>query len=343
MADPDTLTDIQVKTEEGSRVYLIAINANSDLISRDNEISRSSIYDEITYFLNKKYPLSANYHFEKINGFILEPLVDGKHCLSSRTTFFPDSNDNKNEQDPKKIKRSITSVQKFYPEVLPEIKYIAETNETEIKQIEFPDITATWRIFGISVHPTKGFTVAKTQPEISVKGTIKHKVELEFVGTTSVKQDEMHKIKIIAMNSNPTYLQGTVFITAENGNLHNGKEVSMNNKKCINENKENKLQFDVHFTPQKSTVSFEFYISANSLNQIRLKATFTGEISTEASKLIDVNEHKELKKIVISNDLVEFDRFTFPELPENASSFATFAGIHGNILGPALFGLEEIW
>ncbi|XP_070504813.1 thioester-containing protein 1 allele S3-like [Chironomus tepperi] len=199
-AEPETPTDIQVKTEEGSRVYLIAINTKSALISRDNEISRTSIYDEITYYLNEKHPLPENYHFEKLNAFILEPLKNG-NTLSSRSGF----NDiDESVKQPQRDKRSLESVQKYYPELVPELKYTANTSEPHTKQLKFPDITATWRILGISVHPTKGLTVVKTQPEISVKGTIKHKVDLQLSGTTSIKTNEMHKITVIAENLNPS-------------------------------------------------------------------------------------------------------------------------------------------
>jgi len=333
------MVDIQVKTEKDSLVYLVAINANSPQINRDNEVSRSAIYDEITYYLNEKYPISPDYHFEKLNPFILEPLKNGTNCdLSSRSGIF----DDENEQDMQRTKRSIASVQKLYPEVLPEVKYIATTSEAQSVQLEIPDFTATWRIFGISVHPTKGFTVAKTQPEISVKGTVKHKLELELTGKTSIKQNEMHKITWTAVCVNPIDLGGTIWLTVENGYLHVGNEVSTGNKRCISQNKETQLKFDIHLTPQRNSMSGSFYISANSLKQIKLKASFNGQITAETFKLIDVEDSLELKTNVIDNKLIESAKFDLVGLPHNISLVATFVGIHGNLLGPALEGLDEI-
>ncbi|XP_070504760.1 thioester-containing protein 1 allele R1-like [Chironomus tepperi] len=343
-AEPETPTDIQVKTEEGSRVYLIAINTKSALISRDNEISRTSIYDEITYYLNEKHPLPENYHFEKLNAFILEPLKNG-NTLSSRSGF----NDiDEPVKQPQRDKRSLESVQKYYPELVPELKYTADTSEPHTKQIKFPDITATWRILGISVHPTKGLTVVKTQPEISVKGTIKHKVNLQLSGTTSIKTDEMHKITVIAENLNPSLtISGTIVITAVDGNLHTGNEIPQKGyKTCIDRRVVSGIQFPVTLTQQRPSISRHFYISAKSLEQIKLKATFNGQVAAETDKLIDVKDSKELKTSLISTRLVEDEPVSYIKVTEkevgDINTNPTFVGVHGNLLGPALFGLEEV-
>jgi len=156
------MVNIEVKTEKNSLVFIVAIDAISELFNGSNEISRTSIYDEIAYHINRKFANPPNYHFEKLNGFILEPLKTGSDCKSRR----------KNNKDAEELlensKTDITS-QKYFPETLFDVNFIA-TSEVNRVPIKIPDSTTKWRIYGISVHPSKGFTVSKTIPEISVKG-----------------------------------------------------------------------------------------------------------------------------------------------------------------------------
>jgi len=152
----------------------------------------------------------------------------------------------------------------------------------------------------------------------------------------------MHKITWTVVNLNPTEVRGTVWVTAENGYLHVGNEVNDGNKKCINQNKETQLKFDIHLTPQRSSMSGTFYISATSLKQIKLKSTFRGQITAETIKLIEVEDSSELKANVLDTKLIESARFDLIGIPDNTNSVATFVGIHGNLLGPALEGLEKI-
>jgi len=150
----------------------------------------------------------------------------------------------------------------------------------------------------------------------------------------------MHKITWTVVNLNPTEVRGTVWVTAENGYLHVGNEVNYGNKKCINQNKESRLKFPVNLTPQQNTMSGTFYISANSLKHIELRATFEGQITAETIKLIEVEDSSELKANVLDTKLIESARFDLLGIPDNTSSDATWTRIRGtrkNLVSKIIF------
>ncbi|XP_070504785.1 thioester-containing protein 1 allele R1-like [Chironomus tepperi] len=199
-AEPNRSIGITVKTEKDSQVFLIVTDVNSALFDHENEITRPAIYNELVYHLNKKFKLPQNYHFEKLNAFILNPATYGYDCNT------PQADDN----DPQPNSEIDRTSHKYFPTALKEIVYVASSSDPETVPITFPDTTTTWKIYGISVHPEKGFTVAKTQPEIAVKATRKiekiEKLRLEIKGDKSIIQDRAYDYYIVARNELKTKL-----------------------------------------------------------------------------------------------------------------------------------------
>ncbi|XP_070504853.1 thioester-containing protein 1 allele R1-like [Chironomus tepperi] len=340
-AEPNQLMNIEVKTEKDSQVFLIAIDANAELFNGDNGISRSSVYDEIAYYINKKFTNPSDYQFEKFNGFILEPLKNGISCKNGQKSSNNDEEIQENSARP-------ASSQKYFPATIPELNFIA-TADTQTVQMPIPDSTTKWKIYGISVHPTKGFTVAKTQPEISVKGSVKSGVKIDIDSPSTVGRDEVHQIKVTAKNMQQSHANGVVTLNIEDGMLLGDKMESKSwNTKCRKYfNGRLPLTYAVQFNPQKSIDTKYFNIAAKSENPIKITAKFesaTGK--SEAAVDVPVSASEKLQKEVVAVNLINLNQKTpnfILQLPNNASTVKTFVDVYGNLLGPALDGLENVF
>ncbi|XP_070504758.1 thioester-containing protein 1 allele R1-like [Chironomus tepperi] len=334
-AEPQKFVDITVKTEEDSQVFLIVTDVNAALFNHENEITRPAIYNELVYHLNKKFKPTSNYHFEKINVFILDPAKYGYDCNTPKD----DDNDNDDLQPRSEI--DMTS-HKYFPTALSEIIYTASSSNPQTVQMSFPDTTTTWKIYGISVHPEKGFTVAKTQPEIAVKATRKiEELRLEITGPMSIIQDEVRDYYIVATNELKTYRNLRVLVTIENG--HFIEEVPIGN--CRQHKKSTDLAFQLDFTPEIDVMHAPIQVTSHNAQPIRISAIIK-ERNAKANAIIEVlkNAKNSVKK-TMSNTLVDitgqYPRFEM-DLVNSDPSKKVYATIYGNILGPAVDGLEKI-
>lgn len=301
---PNEDPQIQVNTENNAFVFLSAIDQNSDLISRNNEISRADIYSELTYYINMKYPNSTRYHFDNLNAFILEPLVNGYSCGSGRKDLSL-----VNTMNAKGIDRQ------YFPEVLFEKK--VDSSEFQ----KFPSIPKSWRLFGVSVHPEKGFTVAKEQPIISVRSDFAVHIEAPSL----IKVNDLLKIKITASNFLDTKIDGEVTVEITSGSFM--QNIFAETPKIKTE----KISVE-----SKKISSLEFTISSEKIKPIKIKATFkvgSDEYSTE--KLIKVIPNK--IKTTLESFLLEKPVTKDLSITEDSTIV-----VYGNLLGPALNGLEAI-
>ncbi|CAG9810247.1 unnamed protein product [Chironomus riparius] len=329
------IVDITVKTEEGSQVFIIATDVNSALFSYENEISRISVYNELVYHLIKKFEPTSDYYFEKLNAFILDPLRNGSDCTFSSRSAVGDYDDVQQNTNIDKTPH------KYFPEALLEIAYVATTNENETIQIKFPDSTTTWKFYGISVHPEKGFTVAKTQPEVSVKAVQKvEKLQLMLRGPQSINQGEVHDLHIIVTNELRTNLKATVVVNIEDGFFI--KEVPFGNQNCREHKKSSYEEFELQFTPEKHAPYRTLRVTSNNEKSIKITATVTattGRAKDEASTEIQVRKNvNDLVKKSLRNELIDITNAN----PRFETILKTSATIYGNILGPAVDGLEKI-
>ncbi|XP_070504845.1 CD109 antigen-like isoform X2 [Chironomus tepperi] len=335
-AEPNRSIDITVKTTKDSRVFLIVTDVNSALFDHENEITRPAIYNELVYHLNKKFKLPPNYHFEKLNAFILNPATYGYDCNA------PQADDN----DPQPYSEIDRTSHKYFPTALTEIVYTASSSEPQTVPITFPDTTTTWKIYGISVHPEKGFTVAKTQPEIAVKEIEKmEKFKLEIRGPTSLIQNEVRDYYIVATNELKTKLNVWVSMTVENG--HFVKQVKYGNQNCRQHIESTQEAFKLFFKPQYDSIYKVLQVTSNTTQPIRISAIIRERnAKANATRTIEVQGSvKKLVKKTISNTLVDITSI-HPgfemALVNSDPSKKSFATVYGNILGPAVDGLETI-
>ncbi|KAL7011287.1 hypothetical protein ACKWTF_014215 [Chironomus riparius] len=335
-AEPNQMMNIEVKTEKDSQVFLVAVDANSELYNGDSGVSRLSVYNEIAYHLNRKFSNPSNYQFEKLNGFILEPHKNGQNCNSGQS---------KEDKELLESQSATASSQKYFPDTIPELSFIA-ASEIQTVQMKIPDSTTKWKIYGISVHPTKGFTVSKTNLEISVKQSVKSGVQIEIDSPSNIRQDETYRIQIITKNLQPSYLTGIVTLNIEDGTIFEVK--SEWNNKCLKYlPRKAPLTYNVQFTPQNSFNGQNFGISATSDKPVKITAKFESiKGKSEATTEVLVEAPEKIKTEAVKSDLIELNQ-KYPnfklELPSNAKSVKTFVDVHGNLLGPALDGLEKMF
>jgi len=294
-------------------VFLSAIDHNSAIIDRNNEISRSDIYNELTYYINMKFPNTSRYHFEKLNAFILEPLINGSNCRSSINHSDSDNNDKTSDD----VERDF----QYFPDVIFD-QIINSTSNVNVTKL--PSSLKTWRLFGVSVHPQKGFTVAKEQPQITVKSDFSVHIEAPSL----IRIGDILKIKVTASNFLQTKLDGSVIAEITNGKFMNGKAI--NPRKSITE--------QISLEPNEQIKSLEFFVSSNELKTMLIKATIkVGSDEYFTEKSIKIESYKTKIKLRSDSFLIESSMSKSIKFPKD-SVFV----VYGNLLGPALNGLETI-
>lgn len=325
-ASPNSETKIKIKTEPESYIYLSAIDNAAAIINLENEISRSKIYSELTYYLNKKFPNVPKYHFEKLNAFIIEPLKNGTGCgLSSRWGFGDEDNNDDYDGD-----NTDNDVHQYFPEV-PFEKMNTTALEDYDETIKLPSTSTSWRIFGISVHKEKGFTVAKVQSEIAVKSNILLQIE----APSEIRTTEVFEVKLTAFNYFDREVNGKIDFE-----LKNAVFVGLSGTKCIKFElgiQKPKIS-DQKLPPNGKLQVATFHVSTSTLESIMISATIkvdSSQYTTE--KIIKVSPNsKEKKKYSASSILLE----------ETEQSVFTTIGTqniaYGNLFGPAIDGLESI-
>jgi len=204
-----------MKTSEGAQVFLTATDQVTPQLIPYNEISRSEIYNELTYYLNYKFPNSSLHHFEKFNGFVLQP---GQPCGSGNVQDYKFESD---EED------QLLEDAKYFPRTWFDVSLDAISENVQHKA-NLPKSLSTWKYYGISVHPEKGFTVAKVQP----KTVVKNEIALQVKTPPKVSKDEVVWVEIGAINTLKDNTQSNIFVSIENGVIVKGQDEMKFNLKC---------------------------------------------------------------------------------------------------------------
>ncbi|XP_070504839.1 CD109 antigen-like [Chironomus tepperi] len=331
-AKPNEEITLNVDTEAGAQVFLTAIDSMSSLLKRDFELSRTYIYNELSYYLNKKFPGSqSRYHFEKINPFILEPLIYGKNCASSRRNIDYDDEDEGTDND----------IQGYFPKV----SYESTSSYNNVMKV--PNSLTTWKFYGISVHKTKGLTVLKTNPEVAVKNDVWCQIEVP----TLLHPNEIVKARVTAFNFQDSEKSGKIVVSIENGVFKHEFHDKNMDKNCLNFTiiSKNSLTFEEKLPADGKPLTVEFLISTlepNHNGPIKLRAKVTtDESSHESEKNIDVTESNLFRKIMHGSYLIESKngRKGFEETIQNDIGDKSSIIVHGNLLGPAVHGLENVF
>ncbi|CAH1733711.1 unnamed protein product [Chironomus riparius] len=301
---PNKEATIKFKTVQGSKVYLSASDINPLSINRDNEISRNDIYNELVYYLNLKYPNSSEYHFEKLNAFVLNPLLSGESCEDGTSKVLSyESND---------IKESSSSINdvKYFPDVWFDESYDAVSDDEHEISHKVPEALTTFRYFGISVHPKKGLTVAKVVP----KTTVKSEISIQLKSPTSVNNDEILWIDVAVYNTLFEAITSDFSVTLENGFFVDKSPRIEHNIKCLDFQPSNLRSVDISLNigDQKLSATKTLLIQPDGNGDIKItvKAT-TGTYNDEVTKVIKLKNKaspSDFESEVISEDIkVEVD------------------------------------
>lgn len=275
--------NLNIKTSKGAKVFLIASDQVSPLFTRDNEVSRADIYNELIYYLNFRFPNTSLYSFEKFNGFILQPLTEGQNC--GRESVRYTSYDLSEEVEP-------SSAAKYFPNIWFDESFLATSDAIKSVSVKLPNTLTTWIYYGISVHPTKGFTVAKVQPKTAVKADIAVKIKTP----SSAFNSEIVWVDVGVFNNLENNLRSTVFIELENGVFVDVTSKTEFNIKCykyIQTNlKDEKLNLDLPAFKKSATASFSIKSKGKGDLVVKVRAV-AGNYNDEETKSIKIDQQFE--------------------------------------------------
>ncbi|XP_070504793.1 uncharacterized protein [Chironomus tepperi] len=256
---PNEQINIDIKTAKGSKVFLTAIDQLSPQLIRDNEISKNDIYNELIYYLNYRFPNTSLYHFEKFNGFVLQPLTEKGTCDSNLARYEPDE-----------VDETSTDVD-YFPKVWLD-KSIDVTSDDSSVSINLPNTITTWRYYGLSMHPTKGLAVVKVQPTTTVKN--------EIVVMTKAPQyaykDEIFWVDVNVFNNHQDRLQARGSISLENAifvDKNINKRFNYECTKFIPSSNKYDIQKSLTLQPQKKTFVDKIPIESNGIGDIKVTVT----------------------------------------------------------------------
>ncbi|XP_070504781.1 thioester-containing protein 1 allele S1-like [Chironomus tepperi] len=207
LTKPNQQAKIQFKTTQGSKVYISAYDLNPLSLNRDNEISRNDVYNELAFYMNLRYPNSSEYHFEKSNAFILNPLNSEESCDAESTKVL--SYDTNNADTAPNSNNDI----KYFPDNWFDESYEAVSDDLQTINHKVPEALTTFKYFGISVHPNKGLTIAKAHNTT----TVKSEFSIQLKAPTSVYKEEILWINVAVFNTLFEAITSDVSVTIENG------------------------------------------------------------------------------------------------------------------------------
>ncbi|XP_070504794.1 uncharacterized protein [Chironomus tepperi] len=270
---PNELINIDIKTTKGSKVFLTAIDQLSPQLIRDNEISKMDIYNELIYYLNYRFPNTSLYHFEKFNGFVLQPLTEEGTCDSNLARYEPDEED------------ETSADVHYFPEVWLD-ESIDVTSDDSSVPINLPNTITTWRYYGLSMHPTKGLAVVKSQP----KTTVKNGIVFMIKAPQNAYKDEIIWVDVNVFNNVQDSLQARVSISLENATFvdkSSNRRFNYDCTKFIPSSNKYDIQKSITLQPQKKTFVDRIPIKSNGRGDIKVKVTAdAGSYKDEASKSI---------------------------------------------------------
>jgi len=222
--------------------------------------------------MNLKFPNASKYHFEKFNGLVFEPLVNGtcnNKVLSSEGV-------SSNAEDDLNV-NSIPN--NYFPELIINDNYEAMSSNSEKKSIRIPESLTTWRFFGISVHPERGFTVSKVQPKINVN----KELAVQIRSPTVAYGTEAFKIEVRVYNplNERISVQGSIKI--DNGFIFEKTlktEFGLTCEKLSSSGTKQK-QLSMNLSPEQISNPTSFLVKSNGNENVIIKVSVTGGANRE--------------------------------------------------------------
>ena len=323
----------------------MAIDQNSALINRDNEILRSNLYSEIIHYMNLKFNNVSKYQFDKFNAFVMQPLLSGGPC--------EDHNDNEEatesfldeDEDEPSIAEKLT--QQYFSDVWFDEIVEVKSNGIQSIQKQLPDELTSWRVYGTSMHTTKGFAVVRKQAKISVNQEFVIKIHTP----ASIHEDEVIKVEFSVYNFLKNTLNAQIDVNIENGGLMTDKVESKSNKKCKTYSLKNQTDFSLtqQLPANSMSKTLQFFTKPVQIGTMKIKITAkAGNTVDEVEKIVEVQSREDIKKSVEGSYLVDLrdsgslEKEIDLNVPENAELVNVYATFSGNLLGPVLDDLSRI-
>jgi len=234
----------------------------------------------LTYYLNFSVPNVHDYKFEKVNNYVLEPIQKGAKCGYKQDKISSNS----------KSSNVKAWTQKYYPKTWFD-KVFEMKSETEIVKLTVPNKIKNWKINGVSIHPLKGFTVAKKPIDIVVKGDF----AINIKAPSTVKETEVFKVDVNAYSFIAGYLRPDISIEIINGFIMNAKKQEHSKRVCYNFELDSNTIFNIKpkLEPEQMTEVKSFYIKSRMSGELQIKAISMLEGSTyESEKKINVKKQE---------------------------------------------------
>lgn len=241
----------------------------------ENEISRNDVYNELIYYLSLKIPNSHDYKFEKVNSFVLEPLQKGIDCDQKSSPIVIKSNSTE----------PIRWTQNYFPSIWIDKVFEMKSGNSQTIKMKTPNSLKTWKIYGISVHPTKGFTVVKSQPKI----TIESDVAVQIRPPEMIYENETFKVDVKVINIFKNELSANVDFEIENGIFQN-----MNTRESCHTFEplaDQNPHFRLDFNSLDKLKSESIYIKPINAGKLKIKAVASvNGYSHKDEKVVDVKK-----------------------------------------------------
>ncbi|XP_070508745.1 thioester-containing protein 1 allele R1-like [Chironomus tepperi] len=321
----------------GSTVFLSAIDLKYASISTRNEISRMNLYNETIQYMYQKFTDISNYKFNSFNAFVMQP------SRSCDDDFVDVPNQVTDDLGTEEL------AQKYFPDIWFDEVTEVTTNGLQSVPKQLPNDLTSWKIVGLSVHPTTGIAVGTSGRKVIVESEIAIKVR-----TPALMHDgEVLKLEFSVFNflAGPQDAEITVNIT--NGDLMTEKWIKKAKKskmcKTYVHQYQNRLKFSLRLPASSMSDKQSFFVQPDSLGEMRIKIAATaGSAVDEVEKVIKIDSRRRLRKAIAATYLINsngttstsIDRNTF--VPKNLELVNVDAVLSGNMLGPMLEDLEKV-
>lgn len=280
-----------------------------------------------------KFPNVSAYDFDKLHAFILDPVNFGDSC-SDDDNFI-------RKQPAKPLKNNDYSVNAYFPDIWFKEFYQATSDDPKVYYILTPNTAGNWRLFGISMHPTKGFTVAKSQPIISIK----RDVSIRIQAPSSVKETEVFALEIMAYNSRGAGFSGQIYVELENANTVHESVKEKYDRKCRKFALENlqSLSFIAQFPAEDKVKIPSILLTAIKSGDIKIRVTVVeGTNKYENTKVVKIEKEVPTKEI-LGSYLIELRNNQIQEIaiPAQSKNIKGNLAFYSDLVGPLLDGFEK--
>lgn len=123
---------------------------------------------------------------------------------------------------------SMPRTQNYFPNIWFDKVFEMKNENFQTVNVKTPNSLKTWKIYGISVHPTKGFTVAKSQPRI----TIESEIAVQIKAPEMVYENEIFKVDVKVINIYQNDVDVRINFEVQNGAFQNMTKTSDSWKTC---------------------------------------------------------------------------------------------------------------